>query len=78
MHAISTASAVKLFCETTTIKREEGVEEGPGSGLGRYVSELSSLLDKSPKIEVSQHSKYLCTSVERYLKYQHKLFFSSL
>ncbi|KFK45007.1 hypothetical protein AALP_AA1G332300 [Arabis alpina] len=64
VHAISTASAVKLYFETMTIKQEECVEEGPSSGLGRYVSELSSLLDKSPKIEVSQHSKYLCTSVE--------------
>jgi len=68
VHALSTEVAMKRFYETLTTKQgeEKSGEEGPdscsdsgsGSGvnvttdLGSYVTELSSLLDKSPTIEV--------------------------
>ncbi|KAF8083867.1 hypothetical protein N665_0748s0012 [Sinapis alba] len=50
--SLSTQNAINLFYGT----REERVgqeEENVGSALGTFVSELTSLLDKSPKIQVS-------------------------
>ncbi|CAE5959239.1 unnamed protein product [Arabidopsis arenosa] len=66
VHALSTEVAMKRFYETLTTKQgeeksgEEGLVSGSVSGsgvnattdLGSYVTELSSLLEKSPKIEV--------------------------
>lgn len=56
MYALSTKDAMKLFYETLTSNKgeEKSGEEEPcsGSDLGSYVTELSSLLVKSPKIEV--------------------------
>ncbi|EOA17468.1 hypothetical protein CARUB_v10005794mg [Capsella rubella] len=56
VHALSTEVAMKRFYETLTTK--QGEEKSSGSGinattdLGSYVTELSSLLEKSPTIEV--------------------------
>ncbi|XP_010478881.1 PREDICTED: uncharacterized protein LOC104757788 isoform X2 [Camelina sativa] len=68
VHGISTEAAMKLFYGALTSKEgeeksgAEGSDSGSGSGsgsgvnattdLGSYVTELNSLLDKSPKIEV--------------------------
>ncbi|KAF8112889.1 hypothetical protein N665_0059s0027 [Sinapis alba] len=67
LHDLSTDTALKLFYGALTTKqgKEKSGEEGPGSSLGSsgsgvaatndlgsYVTDLSSLLDKSPKIEV--------------------------
>ncbi|CAF2056398.1 unnamed protein product [Brassica napus] len=63
VHALSTEAAMKVFYGTLTTKQVEDKsgEEGSDSSLASvtsttdlasYVSELSSLLDKSPKIEV--------------------------
>lgn len=67
VHDISTETALKLFYGALTTKqgKEKSGEEGPGSSLGSgsgsvsatndlgsYITELSSLLDKSPKIKV--------------------------
>ncbi|KAG7593892.1 Essential protein Yae1 N-terminal [Arabidopsis thaliana x Arabidopsis arenosa] len=64
VHALSTEVAMKRFYETLTTKQgekksgEEGSDSGSASGvnattdLGSYVTELSSLLEKSPKIEI--------------------------
>ncbi|XP_010499997.1 PREDICTED: uncharacterized protein LOC104777431 isoform X2 [Camelina sativa] len=66
VHAISTEAAMKSFYGALTSKEgeeksgAEGSDFGSGSGsgvnattdLGSYVTELNSLLDKSPKIEV--------------------------
>ncbi|VVB02710.1 unnamed protein product [Arabis nemorensis] len=56
VYALSTKDAMKLFYETLTSNQgeEKSGEEEPrsGSDLGSYVTELSSLLVKSPKIEV--------------------------
>ncbi|CAD5314488.1 unnamed protein product [Arabidopsis thaliana] len=68
VHALSTEVAMKRFYETLTTKQgeEKSGEEGSDScsvsgscsgvnvttDLGSYVTELSSLLDKSPTIEV--------------------------
>ncbi|CAN6928513.1 unnamed protein product, partial [Brassica oleracea] len=62
VHALSTEAAMKVFYGTLTTKQVEDKsgEEGSDSSLASvtsttdlasYVSELSSLLDKSPKIE---------------------------
>ncbi|CAL9224782.1 unnamed protein product, partial [Arabidopsis halleri] len=65
VHALSTEVAMKRFYETLTTKQgegnsgDQGSDSGSGSGvyaattdLGSYVTDLSSLLDKSPKIDI--------------------------
>ncbi|KAJ0232781.1 Essential protein Yae1 [Hirschfeldia incana] len=62
VHDLSTESALKLFYGALTTKQGEegsGSSLGSGSGsvsatndLGSYITELSSLLEKSPKIKV--------------------------
>ncbi|XP_006303289.2 uncharacterized protein LOC17896654 [Capsella rubella] len=64
VHALSTEVAMKRFYETLTTEQgeeksgAEGSDSGSGSGinatsdLGSYVTALSSLLEKSPMIEV--------------------------
>ncbi|KAG7548146.1 Essential protein Yae1 N-terminal [Arabidopsis suecica] len=65
VHALSTEVAMKRFYETLTTKQgegksgDQGSDSGSGSGvnattidLGSYVTDLSSLLDKSRKIDI--------------------------
>ncbi|KAG7543486.1 Essential protein Yae1 N-terminal [Arabidopsis thaliana x Arabidopsis arenosa] len=69
VHALSTEVAMKRFYETLTTKQgedkngDQGSDSGSCSGvnadttnLGSYVTDLSSLLDKSPMIEIKLDS----------------------